>query len=79
MVFSVYTMNSIPLFTLYFKDYNHEVFDGKQPTESKENEDKWGYTGCIEMIKTGRGASFAWPHLRYAKTIYLWPILLKKP
>jgi hypothetical protein len=34
---------------LYFKYFNHEATDGKQPTGSKEDEDKWGYTGCIEM------------------------------
>ena len=49
---------------LYFKYFNHEeATDGKQPTDSKEDEHKWGYTaGCIEMIKKGRGASFTWPH-----------------
>jgi len=49
---------------LYFKYFNHEASDGKQPTDSEEDEDKWGYTGCIEMMKTGKGASFKWPHLR---------------
>ena len=43
----------------YFKYFNHEATDGKQPTDSEEDEDKWGYTGCAEMLKTGRGASFA--------------------
>ena len=51
---------------LYFKYFNHEATDGKQPTDSEEDEDKWGYTGCAEMLKTGRGASFTWPHLRTA-------------
>ena len=51
---------------LYFKYFNHEATDGKQPTDSEEDEDKWGYTGCAEMLKTGRGASFTWPHLRAA-------------
>ncbi len=49
---------------LYFKYFNHEATDGKQTTDSKEDEDKWAYTGCIEMIERGRGASFTWPHLR---------------
>ncbi len=39
---------------LYFKCFNHEATDGKQPTDSKEDEDKWAYTGCIEMIERGR-------------------------
>ena len=51
---------------LYFKYFNHEATDGEQPTDSEEDEDKWGYTGCAEMLKTGRGASFTWPHLRAA-------------
>ena len=51
---------------LYFKYFNHEATDGKQPTDSEEDGDKWGYTGCAEMLKTGRGASFTWPHLRAA-------------
>ena len=51
---------------MYFKYFNHEATDGKQPTDSEEDEDKWGYTGCAEMLKTGRGASFTWPHLRAA-------------
>ena len=44
--------------------YSLRFFDGKQPTDSKEDEDKWDYTECIEMIKTDRCASFTWPHLR---------------
>ncbi len=36
---------------LYFRYFNHEATDGKQPTDSEEDEDKWGFTGCIEMIK----------------------------
>jgi hypothetical protein len=30
---------------LYFKYFNHEATDDKQPTDSEEDEDKWGYTG----------------------------------
>ena len=41
--------------------------NGTESTDSKEDEDKWGYSGCDEMIKIGRaGASFTWPHLRRA-------------
>ncbi len=54
----------------YQQYFNHEATDGKQPTdsESEEDEDKWDYTGCTEMLmlKRGRGASFTWPHLRTA-------------
>ena len=52
--------------TLSISNFNHEATDGEQPTDSEEDEDKWGYTGCAEMLKTGRGASFTWPHLRAA-------------
>ena len=44
---------------LQFKYFNHEATDGKQPpTDSEVDEDKWGYTGYTEILKTGRGASF---------------------
>ena len=39
------------LYFKYFKYFNHEATDGTQPTDSKEYGDKWGYIGCIEMIK----------------------------
>jgi hypothetical protein len=47
-------------------NHDHEVTDGwqaksNQPTQMKnEDGDKWGYTGSIEMMKTGRGSSFTW-------------------
>ena len=61
-------MQNVPCFMLPCKmfHFNHEATDGKQPTDSEEDEDKWGYAGCAEMLKTGRGASFTWPHLRAA-------------
>ncbi len=56
-------------FHLYFKYFNHEVTDGKQLTDSKEDEDRWGNTGSIEMMKTGRVSSFTWPHLLTQKVV----------
>jgi hypothetical protein len=51
------SMRRISIYTsrVFFK---HDVTDGKQPTDSKEDEDKWGYTGSIEMMKTGRCSTF---------------------
>jgi hypothetical protein len=46
--------------------YNKKIKYNIKIKKKNNDEDKLVYTGCIEMMKKDRGASFTWPHLRAA-------------